>query len=121
MLVPPFFAPGLGPRQLTCLFNHLVGADGQGRGARPSSSSLKARLHLLAPRSHRRRYTIPTDPPRAALQRSVRLLDRGDEDFLKVACSCRQLQNIRLSSDVPNPLSETRNWQADGDGWVGAG
>ena len=39
----------------------------------------------------------------------------------KVACSCRQLQNIRLSSDVPNPLSEARNWQADGDGCVGAG
>ena len=28
---------------------------------------------LLAPRSHRRRYTIPTDPPRAALQRSIGL------------------------------------------------
>jgi hypothetical protein len=50
-------------------------------GVRPSSSSLQARLHLLAPRSHRRRHSIPTDPPRATLQRSVRLLDRGDEDF----------------------------------------
>jgi len=36
---------------------------------------------LLAPRSHRRRYSIPTDPPRATLQRSIGLLDRGDEDF----------------------------------------
>jgi hypothetical protein len=36
---------------------------------------------LLAPRSHRRRYSIPTDPPRATLQRSVGPLDRGDEDF----------------------------------------
>jgi hypothetical protein len=31
------------------------------------------------------------------------------------------LQNVRLSSDAGNPLSESRNWQADGDGWVGAG
>jgi hypothetical protein len=29
------------------------------------------------------------------------------------------LQNIRLSSDVPNPLSRSRNWQADGDGCLG--
>ena len=36
---------------------------------------------LFAPRSHRRRYSIPTDPPRAALQRSIGLLDRGDEHF----------------------------------------
>ena len=50
---------------------------------------------------------------RKALRRFLRLLVR--------ACSCRQLQNIRLSSDVGNPLNEIRNWQADGDGWVGAG
>src|SRR4051794_5383227 len=36
---------------------------------------------LLARRSHRRRYSIPTDPPRTTLQRSIGLLDRGDEDF----------------------------------------
>jgi hypothetical protein len=36
---------------------------------------------LLAPRSHRRRYSIPTDTPRATLQRPIGLLDRGDEDF----------------------------------------
>jgi hypothetical protein len=73
--VPPFFLAG-GSRQLTCLFNHIVGADGQGRGRQ-----LFTRLHLLAPRSHRRRYTIPTDPPRTALQRSIRLLAREDKDF----------------------------------------
>src|SRR2546423_139148 len=37
-------------------------------------------------RSHRRRYSIPADPPRATLQRSIGLLDRGDEDF------CARLQ-----------------------------
>jgi hypothetical protein len=35
------------------------------------------------------------------------------------ARSCRQLQNIRLSSDVANPLSRSQNCQADGDGCVG--
>lgn len=43
--------------------------------ATASGSTRKA----VAPRSHRRRYTIPTDPPRATLQRSIRLFDRGDE------------------------------------------
>jgi hypothetical protein len=28
-------------------------------------------------------------------------------------------QNIRLSSDMANPLSRSRNWRADGDGCVG--
>ena len=32
-------------------------------------------------RSLRRRYSIPTDAPRATLQRSIGLFDRGDEDF----------------------------------------
>jgi hypothetical protein len=36
---------------------------------------------LLALRSHRRRYSVPTDPPRATLRRSIRLLDRDDKDF----------------------------------------
>src|SRR5262249_15529734 len=35
----------------------------------------------------------------------------------KSPCSCRQLQNIRPSSDVANPLSRGRNSRADGDGW----
>ena len=30
------------------------------------------------------------------------------------------LQNTRLSSDVTNPLSRSRNSQADGDGCVGS-
>jgi hypothetical protein len=34
------------------------------------------------------------------------------------ADSCK---NIRLSADAANPLNRSRNWRADGDGWVGAG
>ena len=62
----------------TCLFDHLVGVGEQGRG---HGEQFFTTSSSLAPRSHRRRYSIPTDPPRASLQRSVGLLDRGDEDF----------------------------------------
>jgi hypothetical protein len=31
------------------------------------------------------------------------------------------LQNIRLSSDIANPLGSSRNWRADGDGCRGGG
>ena len=34
--------------------------------------------------------------------------------------SPKKWQNIRLSSDVANPLSRSRNWRADGDGCVGS-
>src|SRR5262249_56757934 len=55
---------------------------------------------LLAParRSHRRRYTIPTDPPRATLQRSIGLLDRGDEHLrakLEIALVTLHVSNNR--------------------------
>src|SRR5262245_17115784 len=51
---------------------------------------------LLAPRSHRRRYSIATDPPRATLQRSIGLLNRDDEDFctrLEIALVPRHVNN----------------------------
>jgi hypothetical protein len=38
-------------------------------------------LPLLALRSHRRSYSIPADPPRPALQRSIGLFGREDEDL----------------------------------------
>jgi hypothetical protein len=47
------------------------------------------------------------------------LLSENTGPLPKSACSCRQLQNIRLSSDVPNPWNRSRNYQADGDGCVG--
>src|SRR5215470_6319937 len=72
----PIVRSGAGPRQLTCLFNHLVGADGS-----VVDTAEQLSLPLLAPRSHRRRYTIPTDPPRAALQRSIGLFGGQDEDL----------------------------------------
>src|SRR6516165_1281989 len=51
---------------------------------------------LLAPRSHRRRYSIPADSPRATLQRSIGLLNRDDEDFctrLEIAPVPRHVNN----------------------------
>src|SRR5262245_49601334 len=47
-------------------------------GARGNPTPVYA---LMRPRSHRRRYPVPTDPPGATLQRSVGLLVRDDEDF----------------------------------------
>jgi hypothetical protein len=38
----PILRGATGRRQLTCLFNHLVGTHGQGSWARPSSSSFQA-------------------------------------------------------------------------------
>ena len=58
--------------------DHLVGAGEQGRG---HGEQFFTPSFLFAPRSHRRRYSIPTDPPCATLQRSIGLLDCGDEDF----------------------------------------
>ena len=75
----PILRSGAGPRQLTCPFNHLVGADG--RVGTTEQFFTPSSLHLLAPRSHRRRYTIPTAPPRAALRRSIGLFGGQDEDF----------------------------------------
>ncbi len=49
------------------------------------------------------------DPPHGQAPRLARAKSH--------ACTS-SLQNIRLSSDVPNPLSRSRNWQADGDGCV---
>ena len=77
----PIVRSGAGPRQLTCLFNHLVGADGSVVGTAEQFFTPRARCPCSAPRSHRRRDTIPTDPPRAALQRSVGLFGGQDEDF----------------------------------------
>src|SRR5262249_58860307 len=51
---------------------------------------------LLLPRSHRRRYSIAADPPRATLQRTIGLLDRGDEDF------CARLEIALVSRHVNN-------------------
>src|SRR5262249_17151844 len=51
---------------------------------------------LLLRRSHRRRYSVPANPPCATLQRSIRLLDRGDEDFsarLEIALVSRHVNN----------------------------
>src|SRR5262249_61916247 len=51
---------------------------------------------LFLPQSHRRRYSIPADSPRASLQRSIGLSDRGDEDFcarLKIALVSRHVNN----------------------------
>src|SRR6266852_6787439 len=53
----------------------------RGRAASAPPEQFFTPNFLLAPRSHRRCYSIPTDPPRATLQRSIRLLDRSDEDF----------------------------------------
>ena len=36
--------------------------------------------------------------------------------FLASGNSAESPQKIRLSSDVTNPLSRSRNWRADGDG-----
>src|SRR5262249_56976202 len=65
-----------------------------------SSRKRKCRLSklLLAPRSHRRRYSIPADSPRATLQRSIGLLNRDDEDFctrLEIALVPRHVNNNR--------------------------
>src|SRR5262249_31284465 len=54
------------------------------------------RILLLAPRSHRRRYSIATDSPRATLQRSIGLFNRDDEDFctrLEIALVARHVNN----------------------------
>src|SRR5262249_59565597 len=75
---------GGGARGLACLFDSARRSGQAGSWARPSRSSRQARgpsLALLAPRSHRRRYTIPTAPPRTALQRSIGLFGGQDEDF----------------------------------------
>ena len=77
----------------TCLFDHLVGVGEQGRG---HGEQFFTTSSSLAPRSHRRRYSIPTDPPRATLQHSIGLLDRGDEDFrtrLEIALVPRHVNN----------------------------
>jgi hypothetical protein len=50
------------------------------RQNKQSNHSRHGHLLPFAPRS-RRGYSIPTDPPRATLQRSIGLLDRSDEDF----------------------------------------
>ena len=47
------------------------------RGVRVQGDEPRAR-EVPRAGSHRRRYSIPTDPPRATLQRSIRLLDRSD-------------------------------------------
>src|SRR5262245_21543953 len=84
----------------------LTGHDWRGHysitsSARPSQSGrhgeqLFIPSFLFLPRSHRRRYSIPADPPCATLQRSIRLLDRGDEDF------CARLQIALVSQHVNN-------------------
>ena len=50
------------------------------RGVRVHGDEPRAR-EVPRAGSHRRRYSIPTDPPRATLQRFTRLLDRSDEYF----------------------------------------
>src|SRR5580693_6703253 len=57
----------------------------------------------LAPRLHWRRYSISANPPRATLQRSIRLLDRSDEDFRA------RLEIVIVAPHVSN------NWRVGGD------
>jgi hypothetical protein len=58
---------------------------------------------LRATRSHRRRHSVSTDPPCATLLRTIRLLDRNDEDFranLEIALVPRGVSNDgRISGD----------------------
>src|SRR5256886_3409629 len=64
---------------------------------------------LFAPRSHRRRYSIPTDPPRAALQRSIGLLDPGDENFrtrLEIALVPRHISHSARSAQWMKDMFE---------------
>jgi hypothetical protein len=53
--------------------------------------------------------TVGSEPWRGSLS------DRA----IQLPRSCRPLQNVRLSSDVPNPLRRSPNSWADGDGCVG--
>ena len=57
----------------------------------------------LTSRSHGRRHSIPTNPPRPTLQRSIRLLDRSDEN------SRAKLEIVIVARHVSN------NWRVGGD------
>ena len=54
-----------------------------------------------------------------------RLLGDRDAELLEdpfactASCGGRRLENIRLSSDMTNPLSRNQHWRADSDGWIG--
>jgi hypothetical protein len=39
--------------------------------------------------------------------------------LLQTGLAAKSCKNIRLSSDVANPLSRTQSWRADGDGCMG--
>ena len=64
-------------------------------------------------------FVSPVSPDGVAVGAGCRSCHRSR--IGKSARSCRQLQNIRLSSAAANPLSRSHNQRADGDGCVGAG
>lgn len=95
--IPPVQRANLEGQQRVDLTTAPLGAD--------SNDAVRLRIEIarLARRSHGRRHSIPTHPPRATLQRSIRLLDRSDEDF------CARLEIVIVASHVSN------NWRVGGD------
>jgi hypothetical protein len=73
-------------RSSNFMFGPRRSSDHAVRAAEPEWAATPS--FLLLPRSHRRRNSIPTDPPRATLQRSIGLLDRGDRRMCNGAVSC---------------------------------